>query len=103
MKYFKDEAGNLYVDPIVENHKGLIEVDATEFSSLVEIKNTPTQAELDERRVAEINKRLTEIDIESIRSLRANARGQVGAFEAEKLDTLEAEAEALRAELGSLS
>ena len=102
MKYFKNPANQLFVDPIVANHPNLVEITQAEFEAQLVINNTPTQAQLDEQRIAEINQRLTEIDKESIRALRATARGQSTQFDVNKLDTLETEAEALRTELGGL-
>ena len=55
-----------------------------------------------ERRVQEIKQRLSEIDTESIRPLRATVDGSATTFDAEKLTALEQEATALRIELKSL-
>ena len=37
---------NLYVDPILENHTGLIEITEVEFKELVELKLKPTPEQL---------------------------------------------------------
>ncbi|MGE3299360.1 MAG: hypothetical protein AB7G52_13590 [Arcobacter sp.] len=42
MKYFKDAVGNLYVDPIIENHKNLLEITEKEFNDLVTVLNAVT-------------------------------------------------------------
>ena len=42
MKYYKDLNNELYVDPIIENHVGLIEITEIEFKELVELKLKPT-------------------------------------------------------------
>ena len=55
-----------------------------------------------ERRVQEIRQRLSEIDTESIRPLRATVDGSATEFDANKLATLEQEATALRTEMKSL-
>jgi hypothetical protein len=60
-----------------------------------------------EKRAAEIRSRLATIDTESVRAMRATvaatAKGkQAPAFDANKLETLEAEAASLRAELAAL-
>lgn len=52
-----------------------------------------------ERRVQEIKQRLSEIDTESIRPLRATVDGSATEFDTQKLATLEAEAKLLREEL----
>jgi hypothetical protein len=41
MKYFKDAENNLYVDPIVENHVGLVELTEQEFNNQLAINNAP--------------------------------------------------------------
>ena len=61
----------------------------------------PTLIE-NERRVQEIKQRLSEIDTESIRPLRATVDGSATEFDTQKLATLEAEARGLRTELKSL-
>ena len=55
-----------------------------------------------ERRVQEIRQRLSEIDTESIRPLRATVDGSASEFDTQKLAALEQEAMALRTELASL-
>ena len=55
-----------------------------------------------ERRAQEIKQRLSEIDTESIRPLRATVDGSATEFDTLKLAALEQEATALRAELASL-
>jgi hypothetical protein len=55
------------------------------------------------QRIREINARLTQIDIESVRPLRAKLAATAVAADEAKLVALETEASALRAELRSLS
>lgn len=59
----------------------------------------PTQAELDTIRKNEIQTRLTQIDSESIRPLRAIATGSAVQFDTDKLTALNAERATLAAEL----
>jgi hypothetical protein len=61
-----------------------------------------TQAELDAERRAEIISRLSAIDTESVRPLRAIADGTATDFDRQKLAAAEAEAAELRAELASI-
>jgi hypothetical protein len=63
----------------------------------------PTPEEMAEQRKAEIITRLAEIDIASIRPLRAIADNTATDFDREKLADLEAEAAALRTELAELT
>ena len=56
-----------------------------------------------ERRVQEIRQRLSEIDTESIRPLRATVDGSAAEFDTQKLTALEQEATALRTEMKSLT
>jgi len=42
MKYFKDENNNIYIDPIVTNHVGLVEITKEE----VDVIQAPTDEEL---------------------------------------------------------
>lgn len=53
-------------------------------------------------RRAVITARLLQIDAESVRALRAVARGKAGKADTDKLDALETEAAALRAELAAM-
>ena len=60
------------------------------------------QEEINEERKQEIYARLTAIDTESLRPLRAIAQGTETEYDTEKLKALEDEAVALRQELSSL-
>lgn len=62
----------------------------------------PTPDELASQRRAEIIARFTQIDVDSIRPLRAIAQGEATEADKEKLAALDAEAEELRAELAAL-
>ncbi|MDR0339502.1 MAG: hypothetical protein LBH65_04420 [Desulfovibrio sp.] len=63
----------------------------------------PTEEEKIEQRCAEIIARFAQIDADSVRPLRAIARGEATEADQEKLAALDAEAEALRLELVSLA
>ncbi len=45
MRFFKNEAGGLYVDPIIANHAGLTEIAEDEFSTLVAAGDALTEKE----------------------------------------------------------
>ena len=75
------------------------EITAEEAEEL----SKPTPEEEKQLWIAEIKSRLLEIDLESVRPLRAKAYGTATPEEDEKLAALEQEAEALRAELAGLS
>lgn len=65
--------------------------------------NTPEPADpLPNPRIAEIKARLAQIDIESIRALRAKVIGRGKPQDDTKLSTLDDEADSLRAELATL-
>ena len=68
----------------------------------VEMDMPDPQIMENERRVQEIKQRLSEIDTESIRPLRATVDGSATEFDTQKLAALEQEAMALRTELASL-
>lgn len=57
---------------------------------------------LPSQRIDEIKERLAQIDIDSVRPLRAIAAGSHTQFDSDKLASLDSEAAALRAELASL-
>jgi hypothetical protein len=59
----------------------------------------PTPEELAARRVAEIKARLNELDLQSIRPLRAITDGTADAEDREKLAAINAEIEMLRTEM----
>lgn len=65
--------------------------------------NTPEPADpLPSRRADEVRARLAQIDLDSVRPLRAIASGAGTQFDRDKLAGLDAEAAKLRMELGSL-
>jgi len=50
MKYYKDKSNQLFVDPIVENHTGLVEITKAEFDAMI----APTFSELQTAKVNEL-------------------------------------------------
>lgn len=46
MKLFKDSNNQLFVDPIVENHSGLVELTKAQFDKQLAINSAPSQEEL---------------------------------------------------------
>ena len=75
-----------------------------EYDRLEEERNRPlTPEEQKQVRTVEIKSRLLEIDLESVRPLRAKAYGTATPEDDAKLAALEQEASALRAELAGLS
>lgn len=100
MPHFKDKNGELYWlepdDVPVWKGKTWEEVSDEEAQAIRAAKVPPIN------RKAQINARLTQIDMESIRSLRAVGRGKAVKADADKLDQLETEAAALRAELAAM-
>ena len=46
MKYYKNKNNELFIDPIVKNHIGLIELTKEEFDAQCELNNTPSAEEL---------------------------------------------------------
>ncbi len=98
---------------LVEDHRGEngfvggVETEIKELGPLPEgwsdTPPPPTEEEKNELRVAEIKSRLNEIDLESVRPLRAMAYGPPAPEDDAKLAALEQEAEALRQELAGLN
>lgn len=63
----------------------------------------PTEAELTQQRISEIQQQLTTNDLASVRPLRAKVAGTANEFDENRLAELEAQAQALRAELVTLT
>lgn len=98
---------------VVEDHRGEVyyDVDGQEFKitelgpvpdELLTQPPPPTQEELYEKRKQEIYARLSQIDRESIRPLRAKLNGTNTQADDDKLAGLESEAQTLRDELAAL-
>lgn len=68
------------------------------INGTTEFQDFRTASELANERVAEIDARLKEIDIESVRPLRAISNGNQTQFDIDKLAALDTEAATLRAE-----
>lgn len=46
MKYYKNQKNNLFEDPVIENHIGLVEITKEEFDNQLIVNNTPNIEEL---------------------------------------------------------
>jgi hypothetical protein len=42
MRYFKDDSGQLYADPIEKNHTTLVEIDESEFNDILAARDIQT-------------------------------------------------------------
>ena len=76
MKYYKDTNNNIYADPILANHTGLVEITESEFLA---IANPPKTAEqLQEEAIAHyknlyldlVNEKLRELDYDSLATVK---------------------------------
>ena len=92
----KGEQGYLDGEPFTVNEYGPL----PEGFSLEPLPPSPEEQK--QSRVTEIKSRLAEIDLESVRPLRAKVHGTATQEDDAKLTALETEAEALRAELAGL-
>lgn len=68
MKYYKNVKGELFVDPIVENHAGLVEITQDEFNELIQPSAEVLMARLENQAKATrqevINSNITVFDVE---------------------------------------
>jgi len=95
MKYFKDNDNKVWAyEDDATPKDGLTTITEAEKDVLL----APTQEEIEANRVAEIDARLSEIDILSIRSLRAKGNGRDSQADRDRLTQLDDEAITLRAE-----
>ena len=62
MKYYKNSEDDLFVDPIVENHEGLVEIDKQEFDEILAVKNTPAPEDVEAAVRGERNAKLAQSD-----------------------------------------
>lgn len=67
MKYYKNQNNELFVDPIVENHVGLVEITKAEFDAQLEINNAPTPEQQLEQDKAEARAYLIKTDFMTLR------------------------------------
>ena len=107
MKYAKIESNKvIQVQPSPE--EGFVEVSDNVVCGMIKgsdgtFVNPPIpQEQLDSQRIGEIGERLKEIDVESVRPLRAINAGTDTQFDRDKLADLDAEAETLRTERARL-
>ena len=106
MKYYKNSENQVYAfesdgsqDAFIPS--GLVPITEAEADALRYPEPSPEEQK--QLRIEEIKSRLLEIDLESVRPLRAKAYGTATPADDERLAALEQEAEALRAELAGLS
>jgi len=107
MKYAKIESNKVaQVQPSPED--GFVEIPDNVVCGMIKetdgtFVNPPIpQEQLDAQRIGEIDARLKEIDVESVRPLRAINAGTDTQFDRDKLADLDAEAETLRTERAGL-
>lgn len=62
MKYYKNTNNELFIDPIVKNHIGLIELTKEEFDAQLELNNKPTDAQILEAKINEYKSYLVSTD-----------------------------------------
>lgn len=59
---YKNANNDLFVNPIVSNHKGLVEITQKEFDAILEAKNKPTPEQIEAKRVQEAKSYLDSTD-----------------------------------------
>ena len=47
IKYYKNDNNDLFVDPIIENHLGLVEISKEDFDSMLVLINRPTKEQIE--------------------------------------------------------
>ncbi len=100
---------NSYLALIQEQEQGkIIQPDENGYPVAVVLSplpepEPPTEAEFTKQRIAEIQQQLTANDLASVRPLRAKVSGTATEFDETRLVELEAQAQALRAELATLN
>lgn len=62
MLYFTDLNNNIYINPIIKNHKNLTSITREEAYELLKTKNTPTAEQLLSQQLAEKRAYLTSTD-----------------------------------------
>lgn len=102
MPHFKDKSGGLFWldDGDVDGWKSQEWQGVSEGEA--EAIREDIRADMPVDRRSQIAARMAQIDAESIRALRAVARGKAVKADADKLGALETEAEALRMELAAM-
>ena len=103
--YVQDMRGTkYYLSDGFEHELTEIEGQLPEGASLTKPEPPePTEVELTEQRIAEIQQQLTANDLASVRPLRAKVAGTATEFDETRLVELEAQAQALRTELATLN
>ncbi|WP_430735376.1 hypothetical protein [Halodesulfovibrio aestuarii] len=103
--YVQDMRGTIYYMPDGSEHEITeIEGQLPEGASLTKPKPPePTEQELTDQRIAEIQQQLTANHLASVRPLRAKVAGTATPEDEARLVELEAQAQALRTELATLN
>lgn len=103
--YVQDMRGTTYYMPDGSEHEiAEIEGQLPEGASLIKPEPpAPTEAELTQQRIAEIQELLTANDLASVRPLRAKVAGTATPEDEARLVELEAQAQVLRTELATLN
>lgn len=101
---FTNNACNVVFKLLPNNGMESHSVESPEIKEWLAAGNIPTPADpLPNPRITEIKTRLDQIDIESIRALRAKSVGKGKAQDDTKLSALDTEADNLRAELATVA
>lgn len=102
MKFFKDDQNKVYafqsIDEKNKFNQDLIEISEQEKNQLI----SKTKEHINSARKAEISARFSQIDLESVRPLRAIAAGTASQFDHDKITALETERSSLIDELKGL-
>jgi len=76
MNYYKDNNGELYVDPIVENHENLTKLTEDEFNVLLEEKSALTDDEINAQNIATSKAYLSKTDWVVVKINESSIRGE---------------------------
>lgn len=96
-QHYKDSENNVY------GYKPSgVEVTPITMAEVADLR-APTQEQLDQQRIAEIDARLKQIDAESVRPLRASLNGTATQYDTDRLAGLDSEAQGLRDERKGLT
>lgn len=99
MKYYKNKKKDLFVNPILANHKDLTEINEEEFNALVLEKNTPTEQEEKDAFNVSVYAKIEAIELTQIRPLRELFADSTNTYAKDILVESNAEIEALRASI----
>lgn len=99
IKYYKNDKNDLFVNPIIKNHKNLIEISKKDFDVLLIEKNSITEYEKKEIFNNDIYLKISKIEVEQIRPLRELLLNKDDIFAKEKLVKTDLEITELRNKL----